>query len=66
MKIQIEQEPFGYFKWVLETGPERIHCYTGRGETLGSCFEQIIRHRTMNAMEYAWERQQEDTSRTVH
>ena len=53
MKIEIEQEPFGYFKWVLETGPERIDCYTGCGETLGSCFEQIIRHRTMNAMEYA-------------
>lgn len=53
MKIEIEQEPFGYFKWVLETGPERIDCYTGYGETLGSCFEQIIRHRTMNAMEYA-------------
>ena len=55
MKIEIEQDSSGtgLYKWGLETGPERIDCYTGRGETLGSCFEQIIYHRTMNAMKYA-------------
>jgi len=55
MKIQIEQDSSGTgtFIWGLETGPERIDCYTGYADTLGECFEEIIRHRTMNAMEYA-------------
>ena len=55
MKIQIEQDSSGTgtFIWGLETGPERIDCYTGYCETLGECFEEIIRHLTMNTMEYA-------------
>lgn len=53
MKIEIEQQTSGTYKWGLETGPEHIDCYTGYAETLGECFEEIIRHRTMNAMEYA-------------
>jgi hypothetical protein len=54
MKIEIEQDisGTGTYKWGLETGPENIDCYTGYCETLGEVFEEIIRHRTMNAMEY--------------
>jgi hypothetical protein len=54
MKIQIETDitGTGTYIWGLETGPERIDKYSGYCETLGECFEEIIRHRTMNAMEY--------------
>ena len=54
MKIEIEQDSSstGLYKWGLETGPERIDCYTGYCETLGEVFEEIIRHRTMNSLEY--------------
>ena len=55
MKITIEQDisGVGTYRWSLETGPERIDCYTGNSNTLGDCFERIIQHRTITAMEYA-------------
>ena len=55
MKIQIENDitGTGSYIWGLETGPENIDIYTGFCDTLGECFEEIIRHQTMNSMEYA-------------
>ena len=60
MKIKIENDFTGTssYIWSLETGPEHIDCYTGYCETLGECFEEIIRHRTINALEYANEKKE--------
>jgi hypothetical protein len=57
MKIQIEQDitGTGTFIWSLEDGPEHIDKFSGFGDTLGECFEEIVRHRTMNAMRYTYD-----------
>lgn len=54
MKIEIEQSisGMGPYTWKLETGPERIDSYTGECESLGKCFEEIIRYETINGMDY--------------
>jgi len=54
MKIQIEQSPTGTgeFRWALETGPEHIDVYSGTADTLGECFQEIIRMDTLNALDY--------------
>jgi hypothetical protein len=54
MKIEIEQSPTGTgeFRWALETGPEHIDVYSGTADTLGECFQEIIRMDTLNALDY--------------
>ena len=54
MKIQIEQSPTGTgnFIWSLETGPEHIDVYSGTADTLGECFQEIIRMETLNTTQY--------------
>ena len=54
MKIQIEDDFTGTktFIWGLETGPEHIDKYSGFADTIGECFQEIIRHQTMNDLEY--------------
>jgi hypothetical protein len=54
MKIEITQDPSGTgdYRWSLSTGPERIDEYTGHCYTLGECFEQIVKWRTLNALDY--------------
>ena len=54
MKIEIEQSPTGTgnFIWSLETGPEHIDVYSGTADTLGECFQEIIRMDTLNAQHY--------------
>lgn len=54
MKIQIEDDFTGTktFIWGLETGPEHIDKYSGFADTIGECFQEIIRHQTMNALNY--------------
>ena len=57
MKIQIEQDitGTGTYIWGLEDGPEHIDKFSGFADTLGECFEKIIRHQTMNAIGYVYE-----------
>ena len=54
MKIEIEQSHTGTgeFRWSLETGPEHIDVYSGTADTLGECFQEIIRMDTLNALDY--------------
>jgi hypothetical protein len=57
MKIQIEQDitGTGTYIWGLEDGPEHIDKFSGFADTLGECFEEIIRHQTINAIGYVYE-----------
>ena len=54
MKIEIEQSSTGTgeFRWTLETGPECIDVYSGTADTLGECFQEIIRMETLNTTQY--------------
>ena len=54
MKIEIEQDitGTGKFRWALETGPEHIDVFSGTADTLGECFQEIIRMDTLNATQY--------------
>ena len=54
MKIQIEQSHTGTgnFIWSLETGPEHIDIFSGTADTLGECFQEIVRMETLNATQY--------------
>ncbi len=54
MKIEIEQDcnGTGKFRWGLETGPEHIDHFSGTADTLGECFQEIVRMETLNALCY--------------
>jgi hypothetical protein len=54
MKIEIEQHcsGTGEYRWSLETGPEHIDLFSGTADTLGECFQKIIRMETLNATQY--------------
>ncbi len=54
MKIEIEQHcsGTGEYRWSLETGPEHIDVFSGTADTLGECFQEIIRMDTLNAQHY--------------
>jgi hypothetical protein len=54
MKIEIEQNcsGTGEYRWSLETGPEHIDVFSGTADTLGECFQEIIRMDTLNAQHY--------------
>jgi hypothetical protein len=61
MKIEITEDFItGMYTWVLCDGPDGIDEFRGSENTLGEVFEQIILHRTRNALSYM-----EDTSETV-
>jgi len=60
MKIEITEDFItGMYNWVLCDGPDGIDEFRGSENTLGEVFEQIILHRTLNALSYV-----EDTSKT--
>jgi hypothetical protein len=54
MKIEIEQNcsGTGKFRWEFFTGPEHIDVFSGTADTLGECFQEIIRMDTLNAQHY--------------
>ncbi len=56
MKIEITEDFItGMYTWVLCDGPENIDEFRGSENTLGEVFEQIILHRTRNALSYGIE-----------
>ena len=53
MKIQIEKVYLTKsYIWSLEDGPENVNKYSGFSDTLGGCFEEIIRYRTIDEIDY--------------
>ena len=53
MKIEIIDNPKdGNYTWKLYTGPDGTDTYDGVCETLGECFEKIIKYEVWNSMEY--------------
>ena len=40
------------FVWFLCTGPDGIDNFSGKTDTLGEAFEEIIRKETLNATNY--------------
>jgi hypothetical protein len=61
MKIEIEIEQdctgTGKFRWGLETGSEHIDIFSGTADTLGECFQEIVRMETLNALNYREDRE---------
>ena len=59
MKIEITEDFItGMYNWVLYDGPDGIDGideFYGSENTLGEVFEQIILHRTQNALSYTIE-----------
>jgi hypothetical protein len=53
MKIEIEQTETKNYIWALEDGPENIDKFSGYCETLGECFEEIVKHREINTLNYS-------------
>jgi hypothetical protein len=53
MKIVITDNPQdGNYIWRLYTGPDGIDDYDGLCSSIGECFEEVIKHEVLNAMEY--------------
>ena len=53
MKIEILEDSLtGCYNWVLYDGPDGIDEFRGYENSLGEVFEQIILHRTRNALSY--------------
>ena len=56
MKIEIDTHHtkggLEYYSWSLYTGPDGIDHYEGEANSLGECFEQIIRKEYYNALGY--------------
>ena len=41
-----------WYEWQMYDGPDGIDDSCGRGDTLGECFEHIVRERFKTAMSY--------------
>lgn len=53
MKIEIDYSPYKKeYKWKLWTGPDGIDDYYGVCNSLGECFEQIIKNEALNMLNY--------------
>jgi len=56
MHIEIDDNVLtGIYSWTLYDGPDGIDEFYGKANSLGEVFEQIILHRTQNALSYAIE-----------
>ena len=53
MEVKItKNEEVGTYQWVLYDGPDGIDWYEGTEYSLGKCFEEIIRARTLIGLSY--------------
>ncbi len=53
MKVEISYQPYtNTYDWKLWDGPDGIDYVEGNELDLGQCFEQIVIHRTLNALNY--------------
>lgn len=53
MKVEVLHNPKDdNYTWKLYTGPDGIDEFDGLASSLGECFEEIIRHEIVNAVEY--------------
>ena len=53
MKIIIDLDPqTQHYNWKLCDGPDGIDEYDGVAISLGECFEEIVKHQTLNSLNY--------------
>lgn len=53
MKLEIDYNPdLGQYFWNISDGPDGIDTHEGIATTLGEAMEQVIRWRTLNALDY--------------